>query len=71
MISVFFDVFLNLKTHIMYLWGPQDASQNQKNRKPFVKNITFASFKVLEIQHFENVGKDRHRTMMKVRLIHS
>ena len=70
MISGFLDVSLSPKTNMIYRWGHQDTSINPRKIPNHLKNNNNSeNIKKLEIQHFENVGKDVCRTILKIRLI--
>ena len=68
MISGFMDVSPSPQTNIMYLWNPQDTSNNPRNPKSCSKKHLL---EIMEIQHCCIFAKDGHRTIPAIRLINS
>ena len=67
MIAGFLDVSLSPKTNIILALGPQKTSNHPRKFQTISKHI-FRKRKLSESEHVENVGKEGHRTIMKIRV---
>ena len=58
MISGLLDVSLSPNTNIIYLLRPRDTSRNLRKYQIIFKHVVVGKFEIVEIQMFENYGKD-------------
>ena len=65
MISGFSDVSLRPQTNIIYLWRPQDTSNNQRKYQNIFEEYIFGDLNVLEISIVDLLGKRRAPTNYK------
>ena len=70
MISAFSDVSLSPKTNFIYLWRPQDTSNNSRKLPKHSKKM-FRILECLQIDKFGLVGKDGGRKIPTIRPINS
>ena len=53
----------------LIFWDPRIPQQIQENTTSLLDNIILTNPQIVEIDKFENVGRDRHRTIIKGRRI--
>ena len=68
MIPGLLNVSLGPKINISHLWRLQDTSNNLRKTQQHHLKIMFIHLAILEIHFFGDVGKDGHRTSLKIRL---
>ena len=56
------------KPTLLSLETPSIVEESRTNPAPFKQNIILGSRAVWEVEHFENVGKDGKRQIVKIRL---
>ena len=47
----------------------QITSNNSKKNERFLKHVVLGNYRILEIDNFEDAGKDERRLVMNIRLV--